>query len=136
MKKFASAAIFIVILISISVFEIYNTWDSREIYFKKEPQFILRNVAHILVTDDYIAVTYKKDDLLVKERFQFNGKPKLSLVIQKAKGNETYIEFFPGARDPMLWFKDSEFNPPVTLMVIYCGPNIAGFDWCDSFKTN
>lgn len=133
MKK-PVAIFFAIVLLALSTYEIYNTWNSREIYFEKEPQFVIRDVAHILLTPDYLAVTYKKGDVLVKERFQRSGTPKLRLVVEKAKGRETYINVFLGLREPMLWLKDSESDPPAVLFVIYCGSNISDFDFCDSFN--
>lgn len=132
--KLAVLAIAVVIISILALFEVYGAWDSREMIFEKEPHFIIRNIVHVLNTKDYIAVTYKKDAFLVKERFRQNGKPILILTAEKSKSGETYIEFFRGFRESMLWLRDSESDPPIVLLAIHCGRVVVGLNLCDSFK--
>lgn len=124
----------VMVVAGLAIFEIYNTWGNREIFFENEPYLVFHNVAHVLRVNDFIVVTYKKDEFLVKERFQEDGKIPLILTFDKAEGDETYIELFRGMREPMLWLRDNPSDPPITLMKVHCGRALNGFYLCDLFK--
>lgn len=117
LKKFASISAVIAVILGLAIFEVYNSWQNQEVDFEEEPYYAIKHATHILHIGNFLAVTYEKDGVLVKERFK--ASEYLRIEEEITYGPDAYVEFFRGYRRPMLWLKDNASEPREIKVIIH-----------------